>query len=127
MEPFDDRGDFWLPDDPSHTVSGRLTFDGESISLTIDGSLRRVESAADGEMKHRAPEWVVEPVVLGRLRNTGGVTLTGVTVTDGGVRSGGGMPSAWCNSPLAAIWVMMSLPPISSPSMYSCGIVGHSL
>jgi hypothetical protein len=44
----------------------------------------------------------------------------------GGVRSGGGRPSAVCRSPLLAICSMMSLPPTSSPRMYSWGIVGQS-
>ena len=38
----------------------------------------------------------------------------------------GGRPSADCRSPLLAICSMMSLPPTSSPRMYSCGIVGQS-
>ena len=51
----------------------------------------------------------------------------GVTVTlEGGVRSIGGRPSASFSSPLLAISSMMSLPPTSSPPMYSCGIVGQS-
>ena len=48
-----------------------------------------------------------------------------VTVTWGGVRSGAGSPSTWDSSPLVAICSMMSLPPTSSPSMYSCGMVGQ--
>jgi hypothetical protein len=47
-------------------------------------------------------------------------------VIAGGVRSGTGSPSAACSSPLLAICSTMSLPPTSSPSMYSCGIVGQS-
>jgi hypothetical protein len=48
-----------------------------------------------------------------------------VTVICGGVRSGAGTPRASCSSPLLSICSMMSLPPSSSPSTYSCGIVGH--
>jgi hypothetical protein len=44
----------------------------------------------------------------------------------GGVRSGGGRPRAPCSSPEFAICSMMSLPPTSSPPMYSCGMVGQS-
>lgn len=75
MEPFEDDGVFWLPNDPSRSVSGHVAFDGESISLTVDGSLRHPGTTAEGEIEHRAPTWVIEPVVLGRLRTTGEVTL----------------------------------------------------
>ncbi|KAG0755538.1 hypothetical protein G6F22_020580 [Rhizopus arrhizus] len=53
-------------------------------------------------------------------------TAAGVTVMLGGVRSGAARPSTLLSSPLAAICSTMSLPPTSSPSMYSCGMVGQS-
>jgi len=45
-------------------------------------------------------------------------------VNAGGVRSGSGKPSNFCNSPLLYIDCTMSAPPISSPLTYNCGIVG---
>jgi hypothetical protein len=44
---------------------------------------------------------------------------------EGGVRSGAATPSSSCSSPELSMPSMMSLPPTSSPPMYSCGIVGH--
>ena len=50
----------------------------------------------------------------------------GVMVIAGGVRSGASRPSSVASSPELVICSMMSLPPTSSPSMYSCGMVGQS-
>lgn len=75
MEPFEDVGTFWLPSEPDRTVGGHLEFDGDSFALTIDGKLSHVEEPGEGETVLREAERVVHPVVLGRLRTLGALTL----------------------------------------------------
>ena len=54
------------------------------------------------------------------------VTARGVTVTVGGVVGVTASPSLVCSSPVEWSWRTMSEPPMNSPRMYSCGMVGQS-
>lgn len=74
MEPFDDGGVFWLPYTPARPVSGHLRFDGEAFMLSTDASLVHVEMPDDEDVPH-SRERVVHPVIFGRMRNLGEVTL----------------------------------------------------
>ena len=75
MDPFEDGGVFWLPDAPDRVVSGHLRFDGEAFSLATDASLIRTNGPdEDGEL-FESREWIVVPVVLGRMREIGDATV----------------------------------------------------
>lgn len=75
MQPFDDVGTFWLPSDPDHQVDGELRFDGETFTLKVSDYLERVEPPSSGVVLMGQTDWKVHPVVLGRLRTDGEVTL----------------------------------------------------
>jgi ApeA N-terminal domain 1/Apea-like HEPN len=47
LEPFEYRGQWWLPEHPQHKVAGVLTFSQSDIALELIGSLPREQSAPD--------------------------------------------------------------------------------
>jgi hypothetical protein len=49
LEPFEYRGQWWLPEHPQHKVAGVLTFSQSDVALELIGSLPREQSAADPE------------------------------------------------------------------------------
>lgn len=77
MEPFDDGGVFWLSNSPDYRVSANLNFDGEAFTLSTDASLVQPKIPA-GQGDPRTIDRVVHPVVLGRMRRLGEVTLLNV-------------------------------------------------
>ena len=78
MDYFALEGKWWLPHDPSHEVSGTLTFDADGVNLVVYDSLRRFE-APEVRVVHSRVESVTEPVVLGRARDGRAVTLFDVS------------------------------------------------
>jgi hypothetical protein len=74
MEPFEEMGVFWIPDNPESQCPGRLSFDHDPGDATLDliGSLE-----TDVFQPLKAPDPTL-PVVFGTLGSGSLVTLTGV-------------------------------------------------
>lgn len=69
MKPFVMDGKWWLPESPQHSVSGSLSWDLDSLSLTTYGSLDPPPKPEDGVQRVGAPEWTVLPIIHGETRD----------------------------------------------------------
>lgn len=72
MEHFEHHGVWWLPESDHHQVPGVLTSSGEGLELTVFGEL---EPLPTDSVINLAPQWIVRPLALGKLRDGRLVTL----------------------------------------------------
>jgi hypothetical protein len=74
VEFFAAGGRFWLPQEPRRAVHGDLVFDEGGLRLELTDPLRG-PVAREGGGTGGSPQWAIEPIVHGRLRNGDEVTL----------------------------------------------------
>lgn len=69
MRSFEAEGTFWFPDNPGRRISGKLTFDGDAIELTLRGSLHEFTMPAEAVASSPLMR-VDEEVLFGRLHSS---------------------------------------------------------
>lgn len=86
------RGRWWLPADREKPVGGDLTLSADEFVLTTDGPLRTAEIPKGQTKFTELFQQVVEPVIFGRTRDGGNLTLLGcegaIPVIPGEVNAG---------------------------------------
>jgi hypothetical protein len=75
MQEFSVEGRWWLPETADRRVPGRLTCDADGPELLVDEPLRPFTTPSGGAVPIAWPEYTVIPVVHGRTRDGGNVTL----------------------------------------------------